>query len=58
MQQRRKNNYETTTDENSYKEDRFRQYEDSNDRKDDYYTNQPLARISFGKLPYPIGSAS
>ena len=58
MQQRRKHNYETTTDKNSNKEDRFRQYDDINDRKDDYYTNQPLARISFGKLPYPIGSAS
>ena len=58
MQQRRKHYYETTTDENSNNEDRFRQYDDINDSKDDYYTNQPLARISFGKLPYPIGSAS
>ena len=58
MQQRRKSQSETTSERIPLKEDRFREYKDINDRKDNFYANQPLSRISFGKLPYPVGNAS
>ena len=58
MQQKRKQPTETTTERISYQKDRFREYDEINDRNDKFYADQPLARISFGKLPYPVGNAS
>ena len=58
MQQRNRNQYkqETTSYRNPYTEDRIRKYSDANDQQGSLYSNQPLARVSFG--PYPTGNAS
>ena len=60
MQQRNRNQYkqETTSDRKPYTEDRIRKYSDANDQQGSLYSNQPLARVSFGLLPYPAGNAS
>ena len=60
MQQMNRHQYkqETTSDRNLYSEDRIRKYSNANDQQGSLYSNQPLARVSFGLLPYPAGNAS
>ena len=49
-------NFETATKRvPNNNRNRFDQFDAERDR-DDYSSNQPLAKISFGKLPYPSGN--
>ena len=48
--------YETTTERlPNETRNRFGDIGDERDR-DDYLSSRPLARISFGRLPYPAGN--
>ena len=58
IQQRNKQQFETTSARNPFNRDRFSEYTDDSSRQDSVYANQPLAKISFGRLPYPVGNSS
>lgn len=52
---RNQNSFETTTQKQVVNRNRFENF-DSAGSREDYLTNQPLAKIAFGKLPYPSGN--